>query len=152
MPRIAHVISTRGIGGAERFLAALVARAADRGWEQLVLNPFAAAGSGPLAALCAPVPCESRPCDNLLEVVRTRKWLRERLGAFAPDIVHIVLFQALVTMATVPNASGTCRVFTNVYGDWVKTAPHGRIIRVADRWAERRVDHVAAISDRKSVV
>lgn len=146
-PRIAHVISARGIGGAERFLAALVAYGDERGWEQLVLNPFAVDASGGLTALCDRVPVEARPCDTPLQLVPTRKWLATRLAAFRPDVVHCMLFHALVVMATVPRRQGTPRVVTNVYGDWVNIAPHTNVIRPVDRWAGRRADRTVGISE-----
>lgn len=146
-PRIAHVISTRGMGGAERFLAGLVAHGEAHGWTQVVLNPFATEAADDLAALCRPVAVEGRRCDRLRDLPSTRRWLGRQLRGFEPDVVHIVLFQALVVMGTVPKAPGTRRVVTNVFGDWVRTAPRGRWIRLADRWAGRRADHVAAISE-----
>lgn len=144
--RIAHVISTRGPGGAERFLAALVREGEARGWEQVVLNPFATDASEAVAALCAPTPVAARRCDSPRELPATRRWLRTRLADFTPDVVHIVLFHALFAMATLPKVPGTTRIATNVYGDGARAAPHGRLFPLADRWAGRRVDHVAAIS------
>lgn len=145
-PRIAHVISTRGMGGAERFLAQLVAHGEAGGWAQVVLNPFATAGSAPLAALCQPVRCETRPCASLRDLPPTRHWLQDRLDDFAPDVVHVMLFHALVVVATLRKSKVACRVVTNVYGEGIDMAVHGKVLRLADRWAGRRVDHVTAIS------
>ena len=145
-PRIAHVISARGIGGAERFLASLVEHVAGRGWNQLVLNPFASDASDALRALYTSAAFEGRRCDRLPELVLTRRWLRSHLDAFCPDVVHVMLFHAQTLLATVPRRPGTKRVITNVYGDGVKVAPRGRLIQPVDRWTGRRVDHVLAIS------
>ena len=145
-PRIAHVISTRGVGGAERFLGALVARGQAEGFEQLVLNPFATEGSETFAALCGPVPYESRRCDRLSEVPALRSWIGDRLGEFQPDIVHVMLFHALLT-ATLPKRSGRTLLLTNVYGEGVGMEPRRPLIRLADRVAGRRFDHVVAISE-----
>ena len=146
-PRIAHVISTRGIGGAERFLAALVRSGNDRGWEQIVLNPFASEQSAPMASLCAPVPYVPRRCDRLVEVPWLRRWLRIQLEQFRPDIVHVLLFQALVVTASLPRRPGTGWLLTHAYGDWTQTSPHGRLTRELDRWAGRRFGRVVAISE-----
>jgi glycosyltransferase involved in cell wall biosynthesis len=146
-PRIVHVISSRGIGGAERFLAALVEHGGAHGWEQSVLNPFATDASAPLGAICDPVPVLARRCDGPLDLPTTRRWLGAELARFRPEVVHVLLFHALVAVATLPAPPGSRRVATNVYGDWVTTAPHGWLVRAADRWAGRRVDHVAAISE-----
>src|SRR5436309_2077715 len=48
-PRIVYVTSSRGVGGAEELIAALLAGGLARGWEQTVLNPFADAASVALA-------------------------------------------------------------------------------------------------------
>ena len=146
LPRIAHVISTRGMGGAERFLATLVVAGADRGFEQVVLNPFAVEASHALAALCHPVPYEAQACDRLVELPALYRWLRARLDGFGPDIVHVVLFQAQIVV-TLRKRPGTKLLLTNVGGDWVRTAPRGRLIALAERWAGRRFDRVVAISE-----
>jgi glycosyltransferase involved in cell wall biosynthesis len=146
-PRIAHVISTRGVGGAERFLVALLRYGDAHGWEQRVLNPFAADGSERLHALCEPTPVEWKRCDTPLEVLATRRWTKERLDGFRPDVTHVVLFHALVLVASLPKVPGDVRVATNVYGDYTNIAPHRWVIRSVDRWAGRRMDHVAAISE-----
>ena len=153
-PRIAHVISTRGLGGAERFLAALVGHGAANGWEQLVLNPFAGDVSGELRASCHPASFAARRCDGPQQLPATRRWLGARLDDFAPDVVHVMLFHALTVMGTLPRRRGTRRVATNVYGDWVRITRLGRVIRPVDRWAGTRVDRVIAISEsvRRSLV
>ncbi len=145
--RIAHVISTRGMGGAERFLAALVVAAERRGWEQVVLNPFASEAFGALRDLCRPVPCRARACDRLVQLPQLRRWLHRELAAFDADIVHVMLFQALVLTATLPRSSSRSRLLTHVYGGRAHLSRHGRITQELDRWASSRFDHVVAISE-----
>lgn len=145
-PRVAHVISTRGMGGAERFLAALATTGAARGYEQVVLNPFAAEGS-PIGPLCRPVPCAAQPCDRLVEVPRVRHWLDERLRRFRPHIVHAMLFQATVLTASLRRCEGASYLLTHVYGDQFKTSGRNLLARQADRRAGARFDHVVAISE-----
>ncbi|MDQ4091287.1 MAG: glycosyltransferase family 4 protein [Actinomycetota bacterium] len=144
--RIAHVISTRGMGGAERFLATLAVAGHARGHEQVVLNPFATAPSKELAALCDPVPYEGYGCDSVIEVPKLHRWLQGRLASFRPDIVHAVLFHALVA-TSVRKQSGSRYLLSNVYGEGMLTAPNGRVLRVVDRAATRRFDRVVAISE-----
>jgi glycosyltransferase involved in cell wall biosynthesis len=144
-PRIAHVISARGLAGAERFLAALVVAGHERGWDQLVLNPFANDSLEHLAALCDPVDCQGRSGDHLLDVPSMRRWLRGRIRDFRPQIVHAMLFPALVLTATLPKRRGTSRLVTNVSGDWALST-HGRLTEHVDRLAGDRYDRVVAIS------
>ena len=145
-PRVAHVISCRGLGGAERFLATLVTAGADRGFDQVVLNPFAVPASHALAALCGPVPYEPHACDRIIDLPGLYLWLRARLDDFRPDIVHVLLFQAQVVV-TLKKRPGTRFLLTNVSGEWSRTAPRGRLIGLTERWAGRRFDHVVAISE-----
>lgn len=146
-PRIAHVISTRGIGGAERFLGALVRSGHARGFEQVVLNPFATEASAPMESICHPVAYEAQRCDRVVELPLLRRWLRLRLNRFEPDIVHVLLFQALVATASLTNHSDAKRLLTHVYGEQFQTSPRGRMIRQVDRWAGGRFDQVVAISE-----
>ena len=144
--RIAHVISTRGMGGAERFLATLAVEGHARGCHQVVLNPFATEPSEAMAALCDPVPYEGRRCDSIAALPGLHRWLRGRLEQFKPDIVHVVLFHALVA-TSVRRHQGAKHLLTNVYGEGVLTAPHAGVMRVVDRAATRRFDRVVAISE-----
>lgn len=145
--RIAHVISTRGVGGAERIIAALVAGGAARGFDQVVLNPFADGGSASFATRCEPVPYKARRCDRLAELPALRRWLKSELDDFAPDIVHAVLFHARVVMATIARRPGACWLLTQAYDHTLRMAPHAWFKEPLDRWAGRRFDRVVAISD-----
>ena len=50
--RVAYVTNAHGVGGAERMLLALVADGRERGFEQIVLNPFATEASAALRDAC----------------------------------------------------------------------------------------------------
>ena len=145
--RIAHVISTRGVGGAERIVAALVSGGAARGFEQLVLNPFAGERSASFASLCEPGEYMARRCDRLSELPGLRRWLQAELDDFRPDIVHAVLFHARVAMATIPRRPGTGWLLTQAYDHTLRLTAHPRIRERLDRWSGRRFDYVVAISD-----
>ena len=145
--RIAHVISARGVGGAERFLHALTREGETRGWEQLVLNPFANDRSGQFADLVGPVRYKPRSCDSLKCLPATRRWLKSELSHFNPVLVHVVLFHAGVTTATIRRNNARIRIVTNVYGQGVRFLPHAAIMELLDRWAGRRYDRTVAISE-----
>lgn len=145
-PRIAYVTSSRGVAGGEELIAALVAGGRDRGWEQVVLNPFGNAGSRALAERCAPVRCETFECSSVLGLPRLRSWLNGRLADLRPDIVHVMLFQATVLTAVVPR-NGEVRLLTHVYGSGLAELTRPRLRERLDRWACSRFDHISAISD-----
>ena len=141
------MINAHGLGGAELFVAALVKRAEERGFEQLVLNPFARPSSAEFAELVHPVRHEARRCDSLLSAPMLRRWLRAELDCFRPDVINAVLFPPTVAMATVPRTAGATRLVTNMYGPGLRVASLGRVKQPIDRWAGRRFDHVIAISE-----
>ncbi len=145
-PSIAYVTSSRGVGGAEELIAALVAGGAAHGWQQTVLNPFADPASVALAARCAPAPYEGRGCSSVGRLLGLRSWLDGRLADLRPDIVHVMLFHASCLMATVPRR-GEKRLLTHAYGEGLQFQPHPPVRRRLDRWACARFDHVSAISD-----
>ncbi len=145
-PRIAYVTSSRGVGGAEELIAALVAAGAERGWQQTVLNPFADAASSALAERCAAAGYEARACRGVAQLPAVRAWLAGRLRALAPDVVHVLLFHATVLTASIPRG-GERRLLTHAYGEGLAQLPHPRTRVRLDRWAGRRFDHVSAISD-----
>jgi len=143
--RVAHIVSARGMAGAERFLASLVVGGHERGLEQVVLNPFANEAIDALRMHCAPVPCEGRPCDRLIDLPSSRRWLGRRLREFEPDIVHVVLFHAMALTSSLRQPRGTSRLLTNVSGDWTRLS-NRRLVRTIDRMGGRRFDRVVAIS------
>ena len=66
MPHVIHVISTpSGIGGAEQVVGALVAAGAKQGWDQTVLNPFAAdPADSALAEICSGATTQPHDADR----------------------------------------------------------------------------------------
>ncbi len=134
------------MGGAERFLATLARAGAERGFEQVVLNPFATDRSYEMAELCSPVSYEAKRCDRVVDVPALHGWLQGRLREFQPDIVHAVLFHALLATA-VRKHRGAGYLLTHVYGEGLLSAPRGRILAAVDRTAGRRFDRIVAISE-----
>jgi len=146
-PRIAHVISSpRGIGGAERVVAALSGMSAARGWETSVLNPFAAeASSGDLGELFSGAAYQERMTTRLIDLPRARSWLYECILERRPDILHIHLFHALALVATLPASCAPVRVVTHHHGD-IFQAQGRAFAEWVDRWSGRRMDRVVAVS------
>lgn len=144
--RIAHVINARGLGGAERFVAAVVRRGHERGLEQRVLVPFATPASAEFTELLRPVPATTRSAAGAQHLPALWWWLRRELATFAPQVVHVSLFHSTLLTATVPRARGTARLLTNVYGPALRVLPHAGLRERLDRWAGKRYDRVAAIS------
>lgn len=142
---IAHVVSSpAGVGGAERVISALVRRGNERGWTQVVLNPFAGASSdaGGLPDL---VDYRTHRCVRLREFPSTRAWTKRQLEALRPDLVHVHLFHAEVTVASLGRIQ-PARLLTHHHGDFL--IAQGRKLEVAlDRWAGRQMDVVVAVSD-----
>ncbi|MDQ4129502.1 MAG: glycosyltransferase family 4 protein, partial [Actinomycetota bacterium] len=138
---------TVGGGGAERLLNALVAEGERRGWEQLVLNAFARGVPASFAHLADTDIYRSRRCHRVLELPALRRWVSDELDGFHPDIVHVMLFHALLTVASLPVPTGARRLLTHVYGDGFRTEPYGSIKMRLDRWAGSRFDRTVAISE-----
>ncbi|MDQ4133765.1 MAG: glycosyltransferase family 4 protein [Actinomycetota bacterium] len=149
-PRIAYVTSSRGVGGgAERLLEALLAAGADRGWDQLLLNPFANEESvavAELAELAGSTAYSGHRCDRWTDLPALRRWLRSELDAFRPDLLHVMLLQALLVTSTLRKKAPTKWLLTHVYGDVFAVRRFGRTYRALDRWAGRRFDRMVAIS------
>src|SRR5437588_5143232 len=145
--RIAHVISARGVGGGERILSAVVAGGVARGLEQVVLNPFAIEESRSFAALCEPARYEDRHCEGVVGLPALRRWLGDRLDAFQPDIVHVMLFHALLLEATLPRRPQARRVLTQLYDGSLQLRPHKWATLPLEHWAAGRFDRIVAISD-----
>ena len=145
-PRVAYVLSCQGLGGAEDMVASLVEEGRVRGWQQLLLVPFATETSSALAQLCPTATYEPMQCSRPWQLPALRRWTDRRLAAFKPDLVHVTLFHAAVLMASLRRGQ-TPRVLTHVYGESIRDLSHPRGRMVVDRWAVRRFDHVSAISD-----
>ena len=145
--RIAHVMSTRGVAGAERIMAALVAEGQARDCAQLVLVPFASDGSEKLAEVCQPAAYRARSCASPLALPQLWRWVRQELADFQPDVVHAWLFHATVTVATIPDCKDTARVLTHAYGEGIRLSRNAWVREHLDRWAGRRFDRVVGLSD-----
>lgn len=144
---MAHVISTpTGIGGAERVLGQIVAAGVERGWDQIVLNPFARAGANPaLRRVCGDVRYAAYPAGRVRHLPSLVAWLNRRLGAFGPAIVHAHLFHALVAVATSRESNGAWLVSSHHHGDHFRETGH-RFYERIDRYAGGRFDRVVAVS------
>jgi glycosyltransferase involved in cell wall biosynthesis len=134
------------VGGAERVVAELVEEGAARGWDQLVLNPFALdPWNSELAGLVAPADYRGRVCSRLGGVPGLALWLRGRLRDFEPNIVHAHLFHAgVATAAAGPRLPGRY-VLTHHHGDSL-VYERRRVDVGLDRLAGWRYDRVVAIS------
>jgi glycosyltransferase involved in cell wall biosynthesis len=148
MPRIAHVISTpERLGGAERVLEALVGGAADRAWEQRVLNPFARdPEASALRAFCPEGTYRGAPCTRFREVPALRSWLKAELTGFGPDLVHAHLFHAGAVVASFRRPGGARRVLTHHHGNKL-VMDGGWPLATIDRIAGLRYDKVVAVSE-----
>jgi glycosyltransferase involved in cell wall biosynthesis len=148
MPRIAHVISTpTGVGGAEKVMSALVAGGNRRGWDQIVLNPFAHdPHHAEIAALSDGARFGARRCSRPRELPRARAWLQRELDAFAPDIVHAHLFHAIVLLSSVRRTPGARWLLTHHHAGHLAVEER-RMREAADRLAGARFDRVVAVSE-----
>lgn len=148
MPRIAHVISSpSGVGGAERVLAALVEDGVRRGWDQIVLNPFA--GDPPndaLASLLAPDSYQAHPCSGPTGLVPTRRWLVRQIAEFAPSILHAHLVHAIIGVGSLRRQPHIRSVATYHHGDHLLRVGR-RGLALLDRAAGRRFDRAVAVSE-----
>jgi glycosyltransferase involved in cell wall biosynthesis len=156
MPHIAHVVSTPfGVGGAERIIAALVARGAELGWRQELLNPFAIdPENAVLADITSSAAYAGFPSTTVREAIGARSWLRSELHARAPEIVHVHLFHAEVLTASVRRPPGARLVLTHHHAGHLLGLERGRNSTLGRRGNEaldflavRRYDRVVAISE-----
>ncbi|MGH2747921.1 MAG: glycosyltransferase [Actinomycetota bacterium] len=141
--RIAHVISTPvGVGGAERVLQAVVAAGTERGWRQLVLNPFGedAPSLYPHADACA-----SYRARRWIQMPALFRWTKRNIEQFRPQIVHAHLFHALALVAALRMRADTRRVLSHQHGNHFEMQGL-RLRRHIDRFAVKRFDRVIAIS------
>lgn len=142
--RVVHVISTpRGLGGAERLVADLVADGRQRGLDVTVLNPFAADPDD--NALRQALPDNSYRglrATGPQHLPRVLQWLTGHTrGA---DVVHAHLFHAAAAVAAMPWMRAR-RVLTHHHGD-VLLVNGRRLAQRFDDAAVRRYDLVAAVS------
>lgn len=145
--RIAYVVSTTsGSGGAERLLVKLVEAGDARGFDQLILNPFAREVPTAYEELARSPRYRRHSCDRPVELVRLRRWVREELEEFRPDITHVMLFHATLTVATLRRGSTGLRILTHVYGEALRTMRLSKVKTRLDCLAGKRFDHIVAIS------
>ncbi len=144
--RIAYVISTTsGRGGAERLLVKLLEAGDARGWDQLVLNPFAARPPAAFEHLARSPRYRRRSCQRLRELPSLLRWMASELEDFAPQITHVMLFHATLAVASLRRPPGA-RLLTHVYGEGLRSEPQARIKMRLDCLAARRFDRIVAIS------
>ena len=146
MPRVAHVISAPGgLGGAERVMSWVVNGGEERGFNQVVLNPFASGRDrGELAAVCR-APVVARTTERMVQVPATRRWLARELDQFEPDVVQVYLPYAGALVASLRRPRGRRLVFSHQHGDHF-VVKGSRAWTVIDRLAGRRYDRVVACS------
>lgn len=145
MTTVAHVISTREfVGGAEGVMLALLDAGRRRGWEQVVLNPFAVDTTGtPIEQAVDPTPYWSLPASRPSEVPRLRRRVGQALADAAPDLVHAHMFHAAALVASLPRRCP--RLLSHQYGAVYRR--QGRHVQATvDRWAVTRFDHLVACS------
>lgn len=146
-PRIAYVISTRGTGGGgEKLLAALVRQGHARGYEQLVLNPFANDSAPQLAELFHPVAYTPFPWRRVSRTLQFRRAVGSTIKEFKPDIVHVFLFHASVLMASMARPGEAQLLVTHLYGEGIRLHSQAFVHYQLDKWAARRFDMIIAIS------
>ena len=146
MPRIAHVISAPGgLGGAERVMSWIVNAGEERGFRQIVLNPFASSRDrGELAAVCS-APVLARTTEHIPQLPAARRWLARELDRFEPDVVQVFLPYAGALAASLRRRPGRRLVFSHQHGDHF-VVNGSRAWAVIDRLAGRRYDRVVACS------
>jgi L-malate glycosyltransferase len=146
--RIAHVVSTREfIGGAERVLLALLEEGGRREWDQLVVNPFAATATGtPFGRAASELaPYRGIPCASAWQLPATRRSVRRLLRDFDADLVHVHLFHALVTVASIAGLRGV-RLLSHQHGALYRSQGRSFEARL-DRYLTPRFDQVVACSE-----
>jgi glycosyltransferase involved in cell wall biosynthesis len=147
VPRIAHVISVEGnkIGGAARIMFSLLEGGRERAWEQLVLNPYASNERG-LADHCDGIPYETLTPHSVSAFPRARRWLHRRLGEFRPQIIHVHLLHAMVTVASLRKSPSAATLLT--YHHHLKLQVEGRSwSERIDQLAGRRYDCIVAVGE-----
>jgi glycosyltransferase involved in cell wall biosynthesis len=147
MPRIAQVISIEGVrmGGAATLMLGLLKGGRERGWTQMVLNPFASTPEG-IARYCEGVPYETLTPHRASALPRARRWLDRRLREFQPDIVHTHLLHAIVAVASLRRSRSRATVLTYHHHLHLQTQGRRWAVRL-DRASCRRFDSVVASSE-----
>lgn len=142
---IMHVISSPdGFAGAERILVALLREGAQRGMQQLVVNPF----GDPHGVLAARVEgfaaYEAWSVGTPAALPATRRRLHRLIVARRPQLVHAHLFHAAALLASLPR-EGAPWLLSHHHG--VQHLDQGKRLRgLVDMAAARRFDCVVAVS------
>ena len=118
----------------------------DRGWDQLVLNPFAPDVPSAFAQLSDTSRYRRHPCDGPLGLMALRRWLHRELSTFEPSITHAMLFHATVAVATLPRRCSGHRLLTHVYGEGLPNKGPANVQGRMDCIAGRRFERIVAIS------
>lgn len=150
MKHLVHVISTpSGIGGAEVVLLDIVAGGTDRGWEQTVLNPFAASRSEQLGQRLEGVAYEAfpvAPAARTRSAPRAMRWLSRRVGELQPSVLQAYLVHAAWLAALVRPRAAPVRVLSHQHGMHLRAQGRDLAARV-DRRLGARYDQVVACSE-----
>lgn len=142
-----HVISTpEGIGGAERVLMGLVEAGKERGWNQVVLNPFARRGAESELGRALTGIYRHKSAESVFDVWTIRRWLTDQLRCFEPVLVHAHLFHAQVAVGSLPRSSETVTLLNHQHGDR-KRSEGRRVQAFLDARFGKRFDHVVACSE-----
>lgn len=149
VPRLVQVISTpSGIGGAEQVVLALAGGAKERGWEHVLLNPFASSEREALGERLGSREYEPIIVEGPipLALLRMRTRLHARISQLRPDIVLACLPLAGLALAGRPRVAGEKRVYTHQHGRHF-VAENRRSVAYLDRLAGRTYDRVVACSE-----
>jgi glycosyltransferase involved in cell wall biosynthesis len=147
MPRLAQVISIEGnkLGGAANVMFPLLEEGRERGWTEIVLNPYATNPRG-LAEHCEGIPYQTHTPHSLTSFPRARHWLHRRLQDFKPDVIHVHLPRAGVTVASLRRPPSSVTMFTHHHSRQLLWDGK-RWAAFIDRVAVRRFDCVVACSE-----
>ena len=143
--RIVYVLTSLGMGGAERIVLALAGRMAQRGHTVaiLVLHP-PVAEQWPITLPVVHLDIEKSPFSLLAGMARARSFLRE----FRPDVVHSHCFHANIAarlLRVVVPAPAVLSTVHNVYeGGWARMLAY----RLTDGLAHQTIAVSQAAADR----
>jgi glycosyltransferase involved in cell wall biosynthesis len=126
-------------------MLSLLEEGRERGWSQIVLNPFATVPRG-LADHCEGIRYEALTPHNLVAFPRARRWVSHHLREFRPDIVHVHLPHAGATVASLRRHPGTVTLLTHHHSRYLLYRGK-RLAALVDRTAVRRFDRVVACSE-----
>jgi glycosyltransferase involved in cell wall biosynthesis len=143
---VAHLISSRAVGGAEKVMKALCSGATAHGWEAVVVNPFEDSSvADEFREFFGTVPYFARDTHSSVQLLSSRGWARSTLRGLEPAVVHVHNSPAAILAATMAQSRGPSWLLTHHHGPLFDL--QGRPARAAvDRWATRRLGHAVAVS------